>query len=204
MGTAVHRIIEHQAASRPDATAVAGDGRALTYREMNQRANTLARRLGESGLARGSLALVRMPRCTDLAIVLLAVLKAGAAYAWIAPGSPGDLDLPASFSIAVARRGAEEQFLALDIVPALAAAASRPGPNLPVLTRGADLACVLLDAGGLPHVLVPHATIAALLPPAAGRSGTAGDAAGALDLWLGLMSGATMRLGATRPATAAA
>lgn len=202
MTTAVHRIIEERAAARPEAAAIVDGRRALTYRELNQQANTLARRLCESGLTRGALAFVRMPRSGDLAVVLLAVLKAGASYAWIEPGSAEDTGLPAAFCIRRGRPGDEERYLAIDIEGALRDSAARPGPNLPVLSRGSDVACVLPDSNGRPHVLVPHATIAALPSAPAPRRPWDGTA-GALDLWLGLMSGATLAVGVTPAVTAA-
>jgi non-ribosomal peptide synthetase component F len=201
--TAVHRIIEERAAARPDAAAIVEGTRALTYRELNQSANTLARRLSESGLTRGALAFVRLPRSSDLAIVLLAVLKAGASYAWTEPGSVDDTGLPAAFCIRRGRPDDEERYLAIDIERALRDSVTRPGPNLPVLSRGSDVACVLPDSGGLPHVLVPHATIAAL-PLASAQQRSWEGSVGALDLWLGLMSGATLALGAPPAVTAAA
>jgi non-ribosomal peptide synthetase component F len=203
VGNAVHRIIEQRASTAPDAVAIADGSRVITYRELNQRANALARHLCASGLTRGALAFVRMPRSTDLAVILLAIFKAGACYAWIDPGSRDDGELPASFCILRDASAGEERYLAIDIDCALRDTSSRSGPNLPVLTRGADVACVLPDRAGRPNVLVPHATIAAL-PRARALLQTWEGSAGALDLWVGLMSGTTLSLGVTSPATAAA
>lgn len=191
---AIHRVFEFQAAAQPDTAAVNDGTQCLTYRELNQRANTLARRLSESGLTRGAVAIVRMERGVDLATVLLAVLKAGAAYTWVEPGSPDDLNLPTSFGVAPRRADGDQPYLAIDIRGALADCKSRPGPNLPIHTRGSDIACVLPDHDGQPHVLVPHATITAL--PASSRNGEWTSEPGAFDLWLGLMSGATVSLNA--------
>jgi acyl-CoA synthetase (AMP-forming)/AMP-acid ligase II len=203
VSSAVHRIVEQRAATTPDAVAILDGARATTYRELNQMANTLARRFCESGLTRGSLALVRMPRGSDLAAVLLAVLKAGASYGWVDPGSPEDVELPAKFCVLRKRVFAEEQYLALEIENALRDAASRPGPNLPVLTRDAEVACVLPDVDGRPHVLVPHATITAL-PRIRARHQVWEGCAGALDLWVALMSGITLSVDVTSQASAAA
>lgn len=203
MCNSVHRLVEQQAAQRPDAVAIADGSREFTYREFNQRANVLARRLAESGLTRGSLARVRMARGADLAIVLLAVLKAGACYAWVEPGSPEDVDGLPAFCIVRGFEHGEDRYLALDIHAALEASAAKTGPNLPVLTRGTDVACVLPDSEGQPHVLVPHATIVSLQQAPVARVVSWQRGSGALDLWLALMSGATMSLRAT-PAMAAA
>lgn len=203
MTDAVHRLVEQRASTTPDTVAIVDEANVITYRELNQIANTLARRLRECGLKRGSLALVRMPRSGDLAVVLLAVLKAGGYYAWIEPGSLEDANLPSTFCICREGAGDEQQYLALDIGTALRDAATRPGPNLPVLTRDADVACVLPDTNGHPHVLVPHATIAAL-PRTRSLLQAWEGCAGALDLWVVLMSGTTLSLGLGTPSTAAA
>lgn len=204
MCNSVHRLVEQQAAQRPDAIAIADGPREFTYRELNQRANVLARRLTESGLTRGSLARVNMARGADLAIVLLAVLKAGACYAWVEPGSPEDVDGLPTFCVIHGFEHEQDRYLALNIHDALEASVAKSGPNLPVLTRGTDVACVLPDPQGRPHVLVPHATIVSLQQAPVARVVSWQHGAGALDLWLALMSGATMSLRAAPPAMAAA
>lgn len=184
---------------QPDAVAVFDGTHTVTYRELNVRANTLARRLGECGLRRGAVALVRMHRSVDLATLLLAVLKAGAAYAWNEPGSRADIDLPATFCIAQRMSSSEQRYLAVDLGNAFATCAERPSPNLPILTRSSDIACVLPDSDGEPQVLVPHETITST--PVSGQSGTWTSDQGAFDLWVSLMAGQTLRI---ETATAAA
>jgi hypothetical protein len=200
---AIHRAIELQTATRPDGSAVVGP-RTLSYRQLNQQANALARHLITSGLVRGSVALVRMHRSPELAVVLLAVLKAGAAYAWIDPDSPQGIDLPAPFCIVQEKIGHERQYLALDLTRALQDAAERPSPNLPILSRGTDVACVLPGDDIASYVLVPHATVTALASRRA-PSLSAWDAdPGAFGLWQALMTGATVTLGGTQQEIVAA
>jgi non-ribosomal peptide synthetase component F len=203
VSNAVHRIVEQRASSTPDAAAIVDGSQRATYRDLNQRANALARQLCASGLTRGALAFVRMPRSADLAVVLLAILKAGACYAWVDRDAPDAVDLPASFCILRHASAGEDQYLAIDIDRLLRDTTSRVGPNLPVLTRESDVACVLPDSAGRPTVFVPHATIAALPRALSLRQNWEGSP-GALDLWVALMSGATLSLGVRTPATAAA
>ena len=203
MGNAVHRIVEQRASNTPDAAAIVDGSQRVTYRDLNQRANALARQLCASGLTRAALVFVRMPRSADLAVVLLAILKAGACYAWVDPDAPDAVDLPASFCILRHASADEDQYLAIDVDRLLRDTTSRVGPNLPVLTRGSDVACVLSDNAGRPTVFVPHATIAALPRPVSLNQNWEGSP-GALDLWVALMSGATLSLGVSTPATAAA
>jgi nonribosomal peptide synthetase DhbF len=198
---AIHRVIEQRAAMQPDAVALIDGIHTLTYRDLNVRANTLARRLGECGLRRGAVALVRMHRSADLATLLLAVLKAGAAYAWIEPGSDSDVELPANFCIAQRKASTEQRFLAVDLANAFALCAARPSPNLPILTRGSDIACVLRDTEGDPQVLVPHETITSMPAPAQNNTWTSDP--GAFDLWITLMAGETLRIDSERVPAAA-
>ncbi|MGW4356405.1 amino acid adenylation domain-containing protein, partial [Nocardia sp. NPDC004582] len=62
----------------------------LTYRELDGRANALARRLISAGAGPESLVAVLLPRSTELVVALLAVLKTGAGYVPIDPSYPAD------------------------------------------------------------------------------------------------------------------
>jgi len=190
---AVHRIVEQHAATRADAPAIVSDGSVITYRDLNVRANAVARRLLDEGFRRGAHLTVTMDHGIDLATLLLAVLKAGGSYTWRA----ADPRVPQRRAVLAARfdpAGHGHGSRTID-VDTLLRAAVRTSPNLPVLTRPADLACVLLSEAGRQHVLVPHATIAALRQEHPGLSAPprVWDAEpGSFDLWAGLMSGATL------------
>jgi len=188
----VHRIVEQHAATSADAPAIVCDGGAITYRDLNVRANGIARRLLEEGFRRGAHLTVAMDHGIDLATVLLAVLKAGGSYAW-RPGHPAIPQrhalLATGFEPAAA--GHRPRTVDLDM---LLRESTRTSPNLPVLTRPADLACVLTSDGGR-HVLVPHSTIAALRHerPASAQASRVWDGEpSSFELWAGLMSGATL------------
>ncbi len=80
-----------QAAARPRALAVAdADGAVLSYAELEESANQLARHLREQGIGRGDLVGVLLPRSADLVVALCAVLRAGAAYLPLDPGYPAE------------------------------------------------------------------------------------------------------------------
>ncbi|WP_405567359.1 amino acid adenylation domain-containing protein [Streptomyces sp. NBC_01167] len=84
----VPALVEQQAAQRPDAVAVVFDDTSLTYRDLDTRANRLARDLVARRVGPESLVAVCLPRSADLVVALLAVLKAGAAYLPIDPKYP--------------------------------------------------------------------------------------------------------------------
>jgi amino acid adenylation domain-containing protein len=84
----VHQLFEEQAARAPDAPAVVFEDRLLTYRELNERANQLARYLKKLGVGPDTLVAVCIERSPEMAAALLGVLKAGAAYVPLDPGYP--------------------------------------------------------------------------------------------------------------------
>jgi amino acid adenylation domain-containing protein len=84
----IHQCIERQVRQRPDAPAVRFEGRTLTYRELNRRANQLAHRLIRAGVGRDVLVGVAMQRSLELVVALLAVVKAGGAYVPLDPEYP--------------------------------------------------------------------------------------------------------------------
>nr|WP_245997805.1 non-ribosomal peptide synthetase [Streptomyces armeniacus] len=83
-------LFEEQAARTPDSTAVAYEGRELTYAELNRRANALAHTLTARGVGPETFVGVLLPRSEQLVVAVLAVLKAGAAYVPVDPGYPAE------------------------------------------------------------------------------------------------------------------
>ena len=83
-------LFEAQVARTPGATAVVFEDTRLTYAEVNERANRLARLLVSRGAGPEERIGVMMDRSADLVVTLLAVVKAGAAYVPIDPAYPAD------------------------------------------------------------------------------------------------------------------
>jgi amino acid adenylation domain-containing protein len=77
-----------QVVRSPDALAVVCDGIELTYRELADRVDGLARVLCGRGVGVESVVAVSLPRSADLVVALLAVLRAGGAYLPLDPGYP--------------------------------------------------------------------------------------------------------------------
>ncbi|MBT1258472.1 amino acid adenylation domain-containing protein, partial [Rhodococcus erythropolis] len=73
-----------------DAVAVRCDGLSVTYRELDERANRLARLLVAQGVVPETLVAVAMTRSIDLVVALLAVVKAGGGYLPVDLTSPVD------------------------------------------------------------------------------------------------------------------
>src|SRR5438552_2117516 len=189
---AVHRVIEANAAKYGDAPAISDQQITLSYRELNLRANAVARHLIAKGFRRSGLANVCLPRSAETAIVLLGVLKAGGTYVLI-DCDTADAQWPRGVSFADKTEGDEIRYRTVDVAPALAKS-PQSSANLPIVARESDVACVIPDHDGTPVLLVPHATILSLQRRAAPRFAEWSGEAGALDLWAGLMSGATVML----------
>ncbi|WP_354683022.1 amino acid adenylation domain-containing protein [Cupriavidus necator] len=85
-----HRRFEAHAAATPDAVALAADGEQYGYRELNRRANALARQLVARGVGPDVRVGVLAERSAELVVALLAILKAGGAYVPFDPDYPAD------------------------------------------------------------------------------------------------------------------
>ena len=86
----VHDVFAMQVARTPDAPAVVQGMESLTYRELDARANRLAHRLRELGVAADVRVALCLPRSLELVVAMLAALKAGGAYVPLDPGYPAD------------------------------------------------------------------------------------------------------------------
>ena len=87
-GVTVTGLFEDQAERTPEAVAVEFQGRSLTYRELNQRSNRLARYLRAVGVGPETLVGLALKRSLDTVVALLGVLKAGGAYMPLDPAYP--------------------------------------------------------------------------------------------------------------------
>lgn len=163
-------LFEHQAALRPDATALVWNGGSMDYAVLDRRANQLAHRLVALGAARDRVVALAVERSADMVLAVLATAKSGAAFL------PLDTDAPlARLADILAESGAvallapphqrdrlgglHPQTLWLEADAPLADAHD-PGP--PAVPAPGDLAYVLFTSGstGRPKgVMVEHATL---------------------------------------------
>ena len=84
----VAQAFERQASLTPDAVALVCEERHLTYRELDQRSNQLARHLQQIGAGPEVLTGIAVERSPEMVVGLLAILKAGGAYVPIDPKFP--------------------------------------------------------------------------------------------------------------------
>jgi amino acid adenylation domain-containing protein/non-ribosomal peptide synthase protein (TIGR01720 family) len=187
-------LFEAQVARTPRSVAVVSRGVELSYVELNERANRLARLLIESGAGPERCVAVALPRSVDLVVALLAVLKSGAAYLPVDPAHPaqrttfllGDaqpaLVLTSSEVAGRVPAPARVARLELDAEQTVAALAVRPGTDVADAERAVPLhaahpAYVIYTSGstGRPKgVVVAHAGVVNLARWAAAEFGVSG------------------------------
>ncbi|MGE7989461.1 amino acid adenylation domain-containing protein [Pseudomonas sp. NPDC089554] len=86
-GTYIERF-ERQVKRTPERTAVVHDGRSLSYDALNRAANRLAHRLRAAGVRHDQLVALLDERGSDLLVMILATLKAGAGWLPLDPRNP--------------------------------------------------------------------------------------------------------------------
>lgn len=88
MARTLPRLFEAQVRRTPDFPAVTAGPVTLTYRELNERANRLARALIARGAGPERLVALVLPRSAQMSAAILGVVKSGAAYVPVDPGYP--------------------------------------------------------------------------------------------------------------------
>ncbi|MCP3755587.1 non-ribosomal peptide synthetase [Streptomyces sp. TBY4] len=164
----LYERVVRQALRNPSAPAVTFDGETLTYAQLVRRADRLSDALTEAGVRPGDVVGVLMRRSAEVITALLAILRAGAAYAGIDPDDPpqrrSDLLTDAGVEFVVAddelRACVPGRFTTLS--PSAAGGSS----SAPASTTAADLAYVSFTSGstGRPKgVMVPHRAVLRLV-----------------------------------------
>lgn len=84
------RYFEKQVEKTPKNIAIVFEGKSMSYRELNEKANSLAYQLRKNGVTNNTIVGVLQERSFEMLIAILAVLKAGGSYIPIAPDYPND------------------------------------------------------------------------------------------------------------------
>ncbi len=164
----LQRLFEQQAVKTPANLAVIHGERQITYRQLNEKTNQLARKLRACGVKKNQVVGIIMDRSPEAIIGILAIWKAGGAYLPIAPDYPAErinyilkdakplLLLLNREKLPISFQGETINLSAAYLYQGYA------GTNLEQNSNGRDLACIMYTSGstGVPKgVLLEHAAM---------------------------------------------
>nr|QEO74644.1 AMP-dependent synthetase and ligase [uncultured bacterium] len=171
----LHGLFEEQVTRTPNAVALVFEAQQLSYAELNERANRVARRLRSMGVGPGMFVGLYFERSWEMLVGMLGILKAGGAYVPLDPSYPAErLDyilndarieiLLTQNHLASPASGRELRRLCLDSDWELIA--EHNGENLSEETLSESLAYVIYTSGstGRPKgVQIPHRAVVNML-----------------------------------------
>ena len=168
----VHQLFEEQVAKTPNSVALIFGEERLTYRELNQKANQLAKALREHHVGADSIVAIMVERSSLMVMGILGILKAGAAYLPLDPEHPKErlafiledsrpqiLLIPSWFEGQVPFKGKTINLDQVDVSEAEVV-------NLAAVNNPNHLACILYTSGstGTPKgVMIEHKVIVNML-----------------------------------------
>ena len=171
----VHELFEEQVARTPEAVAVVSEDRELSYRELNAKANQLARYLQSLGVAPDDLVGLCLERSPELITGMLGILKAGGAYVPLDPQTPAQrlslMAADAQMRFVLTQETLKDRLLHTDarlifLDHDADLLASQSQTNLPAVAGAENLAYVMYTSGstGVPKgVEIVHRGITRLL-----------------------------------------
>ena len=86
----ISQLFEDQVEKTPNNIAIVFENKKLTYKELNEKANSLAHYLRNFGIFRNDIVAIMMNRSLEMIITIIAVLKSGGAYLLIDNSLPSD------------------------------------------------------------------------------------------------------------------
>lgn len=86
----LHELFEEQVMKTPDSIAIIYENKKLTYKELNEKSNQIARLLRSKGIGKNEIVAILAERSLEMFIGILAILKSGAAYLPIDPIYPNN------------------------------------------------------------------------------------------------------------------
>lgn len=211
-----HEIFEAQAAQTPTSTAISYKGVQLTYAELDERANRVAHHLRRIGAQPESIVAFCGEREPSAIIALLAIWKAGAAYAPLDPTHPVErlatmlkdarpiaVLTTKKASSALSGQSIEAPIIEVEAIAWSEGVSERSEPAETSIGEDSSLAYVVYTSGstGQPKgVMVEHRQLVSVLQAMRGLTGLrAGDRMlalttlafdiAALDIWLPLICG---------------
>ncbi|RIJ12891.1 non-ribosomal peptide synthetase [Pseudomonas sp. 91RF] len=166
----VHRLFELQVTKHPQAVAVVHGRAALTYEELNQRANRLAHYLIGQGVQPGDHVAILLPRSLDLLIAQLAIGKCAAAYVPLDINAPAERqaflveDCGAKALLTLSTESVGYSVRRIDLDALKVDAQPTHNPDLPQSSESVAYIMYTSGSTGTPKgVMVPHRAIGRLV-----------------------------------------
>ena len=182
----IHELFQRQAQQTPNNIAAAYEDRELTYKELNQQSNQLARHIRKTYFQKTNKTLVAdtliglcLDKSIEMIIAMIAILKAGGAYVPIDPAYPKDrmhhileeTQVKIVLTQSDLKAQLTKQFEKLSATPSLLALgnfcySSESNSNLNIYSHSSSLAYVMYTSGttGKPKgVMIEHRGIHSLL-----------------------------------------
>jgi surfactin family lipopeptide synthetase A len=156
----VHQLFEEQAGKTPDRIAIEWDGKEISYRELNERAGSVARWLADQHLGKEEIVALHMPRCSELIVAMLGIWKAGGAFL------PIEMELPERRKQVILQKSGCRLVITENHLP------EEIRPHEPPVPTPASLAYVIYTSGttGEPKgVAIEHASLVNYIHWAAGQ-----------------------------------
>ncbi len=155
--------LERAVDASPDRVALEMREARVTYRELDESANRVARRLAREGVGLGDIVAISMRRSPDLLAAMLGVMKAGAAYLPLDPTFPAErlayMVAHSGARIVLVSNDADASFAdqAVRLSPASWASESRERPGVAIEGNAAAYVMYTSGSTGRPKgVVVPH------------------------------------------------
>ncbi|MBQ7667756.1 MAG: amino acid adenylation domain-containing protein [Clostridia bacterium] len=168
----IHEIFEKQVEKYPNNIALTFDGKNMTYKELNEKANALAHILRKNGLKREDIVCMILDKSFNTIISILAILKSGGAYLPILPDYPTEridfmlADSGSKFLITQKEYKGKYKFDGLILCADDEKIYNEDKTNLPNVNKPEDLLYIIYTSGstGKPKgVMLEHRNVVRLL-----------------------------------------
>ncbi|MDI2146116.1 amino acid adenylation domain-containing protein, partial [Pseudomonas sp. ITA] len=166
----VHGLFEQQVKRHPQAVAAAHGNTALSYEELNQRANRLAHHLIGQGVQQGDPVAILLPRSLDLLVAQLAIGKCAAAYVPLDINAPAERqafmveDCGAKALLTLSTETVDYAVRRIDLDALKLEAQPTHNPDLPQSSESVAYIMYTSGSTGTPKgVMVPHRAIGRLV-----------------------------------------
>ncbi|HEX2204684.1 MAG TPA: amino acid adenylation domain-containing protein, partial [Longimicrobium sp.] len=212
----IHSLFAETAARTPEAIAIESEGARWTYRDLDARAERIARRLRALGVGPDARVAISLERSADMVAAMLGVLKAGGAYVPLDPAYPAgriayvleDSRAAVLVTEARVRGGLPETAVPMVVIDGEGAEAEDSSRDAGIEATAANLAYVIYTSGstGRPKgVMVPHGAVVNFLASMREAPGLTADDRllavttsafdiSVLEIFLPLTTGATVLL----------